>query len=448
MLRTNPRVDDSEREGAGSVPGETFAGRWRALSEIGHASAGQLYLASDVQSGERVVVKRALDADLLRNEADVLRALVHPGVVRLKERHIEASPPFLLLELVEGVDLEAFLARHGGTLDAVTLGRLLLRLCDAVAFVHAKGFLHRDLKPSNILVRPDGSPVLVDFGAALPLEQARAASLWSFVTEGYAAPEQYFTDRREGPWTDVYGLGALGHRALAGVAPAAALIRAGGARGEPLAADRGGALALRAAIDWALEPEAADRPQSVAAWRERLAAALEQAEQEVAPPPSEEATGRAGPAPQDYPPTIRVARARAGNPGPRPAEGQRDETPLRPLRWTRMLPFALLLGALVAAGVAAGLYGWPLYERYLKTEWLVDQAGGGDAITIADALARARDDAIIRIGPGTYEESLRIERPAHLIALDGASPIVAPKSGPCALVTSRTGSIAGLDLRG
>ena len=448
MLRTNPRVDDSEREGAGSVPGETFAGRWRALSEIGHGSAGQLYLASDVQSGERVVVKRALDADLLRNEADVLRALVHPGVVRLKERHVEASPPFLLLELVEGVDLEAFLGRHGGTLDAVTLGRILLRLCDAVAFVHAKGFLHRDLKPSNILVRPDGSPVLVDFGAALPLEQARAASLWSFVTEGYAAPEQYFTDRREGPWTDVYGLGALGHRALAGVAPAAAQIRAGGARGEPLAADRDGALALRAAIDWALEPEAADRPQSVAAWRERLAAALEQAEQEVAPPPSEEATGPAGSAPQDCPPTIRVARARAGNPGLSAAEGQRDETPLRPRRWARMLPFALLLGALVAAGVAAGLYGWPLYERYLKTEWLVDQAGGGDAITIADALARARDDAIIRIGPGTYEESLRIERPAHLVALDGASPIVAPKSGPCALVTSRTGSIAGLDLRG
>ncbi|MGH6920517.1 MAG: serine/threonine-protein kinase, partial [Geminicoccaceae bacterium] len=226
MLRANPRVDDHQRQGAGSVPDEIFAGRWRAVSEIGRGSTGQLYLASDVDGDERIVVKRAADALLLRNEADVLSALVHPGVVRLKERHDEASPPFLLLELVEGADLEAYLSRHGGTLDEITLGRLLLRLCDAVAFVHARGFLHRDLKPGNVLIRPDGSPVIVDFGAALRLEQAGADSLWSFVTDGYAAPEQYFADQREGPWTDVYGLGALGHRALTGSAPAAALIRA------------------------------------------------------------------------------------------------------------------------------------------------------------------------------------------------------------------------------
>jgi parallel beta-helix repeat protein len=447
MLRTDPRVHDSERQGSGSVSGETFAGRWRALAEIGHGSTGRLFLARDVESGERVVVKRALDADLLRNEADVLRTLAHPGVVRLKERHDAASPPFLLLELVEGTDLEAFLGQHGGTLDALTLGRLLLRLCDAVAFVHDRGFLHRDLKPANVLVRPDGSPVLVDFGAALPLKQAGAASLWSFVTEGYAAPEQYFTDRREGPWTDVYGLGALGHRALAGSAPAAALIRAGGARGEPLAAVRDGALALREAIDWALEPEAADRPQSVAAWRERLVAAIEQAEQAAAPPRSQQAAGRAEAGQEDYPPTIRVARARAGNPAPRAAEGQRETVPAEPRR-ARVLPLVLVLAALAAAGVAVGVYGWPLYERYVKTEWLVDQAGGGDATTIAGALARARDGAVIRIGPGTYAESLRIERPVTLIALEGATPVLAPESGPCALVTSPTGAIAGLDLRG
>jgi parallel beta-helix repeat protein len=447
MLRTDPRVHDSERPGVGSVPGETFAGRWRALAEIGRGSSGQLYLASDVQSGERVVVKRALDAKLLRHEADVLSGLAHPRVVRLKERHDAASPPFLLLELIEGMDLEAFLGRHGGTLDAITLGRLLLGLCDAVAFVHAKGFLHRDLKPGNVLIRPDGSPVIVDFGAALPLSEAGAGSLWSFVTDGYAAPEQYFADQREGPWTDVYGLGALGHRALAGSAPAAALIRAGGARGEPLAAHGARAGALREVIDWALEPEAAERPQSVAAWRERLVAAIEQAEQEVAPEHSEEA-GRAPAGADDYPPTIRVARVRAGNAAPRVAEGQADVAPARPRLRVRVLPLALILAALAAAAVAAGLYGRPLYERYVKSEWLVDQAGGGDVATISDALARARDDAIIRIGPGTYEESLRIERPASLIAAEGASPVVAPASGPCALVTSRTASIAGLDLRG
>jgi parallel beta-helix repeat protein len=443
MLRTDPRVHDSERQGAGTVPGEVLAGRWRILSEIG--SNGQLCLAANVETGEQAVVKRAPDAGLLRHEAEVLGALAHPGVVRLKARHDAASPPFLLLDLVEGTDLETWLGQHGGTLAPVTLGRLLLRLSDVVAFVHGQGFLHRDLKPGNVLIRPDGSPVLVDFGAALPREQAGAGSTWSFVTEGYAAPEQYFADQREGPWTDVYGLAAIGHRALTGSPPAAALIRAGGARGEPLAADGARALALRAALDWALEPDAAERPQSIAAWRERLATALAQAEQELAP--AADSAARPGSAQDDYPPTIRVARRRSGIAGRRAADAPREPPARRPRR-ARILVLALLLAALAAAGVAANLYGRPLYERYLKSEWLVDQAGGGDAVTIAAALARARDDAIIRIGPGTYEESLRIERPVSLIALEGATPVVAPTSGPCVLVTSRTGTIAGLDLRG
>jgi parallel beta-helix repeat protein len=440
ILTSNPRVDRQERKGAGSVPGELFAGRYQAMAEIARGATGQLFLASDLEQGGQVVVKRAADAARVRNEADVLSALVHPNVARLNERHDTATPPFLLLELVEGADLEAFLGRQGGTLDESTLGRLLLQLCDTVAFVHARGFLHRDLKPGNVLIRPDGSPVIVDFGAALPLAQAGAGEPWSFVTEGYAAPEQYFADRPEGPWTDVYGLGAIGYRALAGHAPAPALIRAGGALGEPLAAGGARAPALRRAIDWALEPEAADRPQSVAAWRERLAAAIEEAQEDVASPAS---TSTA--ASEEYPPTIRVARARHGNPGRRTADRPHDAAPTAPRR-VRMLPIALVLGVLAALAGAA-VYGWPLYERYVKTEWLVDQAGAGDATTISDALLRARDDAIIRVGPGTYRESLRFERPANLMAQDGAAPVVAPESGPCALVTSRTGSITGFDLR-
>ncbi|HEX5079843.1 MAG TPA: right-handed parallel beta-helix repeat-containing protein, partial [Geminicoccaceae bacterium] len=158
------------------------------------------------------------------------------------------------------------------------------------------------------------------------------------------------------------------------------------------------------------------------------------------------ATAGADAAPADVPPTVRVARARASPPPPA-VRRPRDAALRRPRR-ARLLPLALILVALAAAGVAAPLYGWPLYERYVKAEWLVDQAGGGDATRIADALGRARDDAIIRIAPGTYRESLRIERPAQLVAVEGATPVVAPESGPCALVTSRGGSIVGLDLRG
>jgi parallel beta-helix repeat protein len=444
MLSSNSRVRKHEqRQGGAALPDELFAGRYQAVSGLGRGSIGQLYLAREIASGVRVVVKRATDPSLVRHEADVLAALEHPNVVRLKERHDDSSPPFLVLEAVEGTDLEAFLSARGGTLDETTLGRLLLQLADTVAFVHARGLLHRDLKPGNVLVRADGSPVVVDFGAALPLDQAGSARLWSFVTEGYAAPEQYFADQGEGPWTDVYGLGAIGYRALAGHAPTPALIRAGGAPGEPLANGRNSASELRRAIDWALEPDAADRPQTMTQWRDSLAAALKEAEARATP-----ASDRRDPVLDDYPPTIRVERASRREAARKTlAQGLDAATP-PPRRSVRLLPIALTLAVLAAGLIAAGVYAWPLYERYVKTEWLVDPAGGGDATTIADALARAGDGAIIRVGPGTYQESLRIERPVRLIALEGgAAPIVAPESGPCALVTSRAGAIVGLDLR-
>ena len=104
-----------------------------------------------------------------------------------------------------------------------------------MAAIHAAGWLHRDLKPANVLLRSDGIPVLVDFGAALPIGES--ATLETEVTDGYGAPEQYLTDAREGPWTDVYGLGAIAYRALCGRAPLSAPARL---RGEamPLAMDQ------------------------------------------------------------------------------------------------------------------------------------------------------------------------------------------------------------------
>ena len=151
------------------------------------------------ESGERVVVKRGREAGAAAPRgggagASTIRASSgsRSGMTRPRRPFWSSNGRW------QGS--RGLLGPHGGTLDAIALGRLLLRLCDAVAFVHARGLLHRDLKPANVVVRPDGSPVLVDFGAALPLERpAPAAS--ELVTDGYAAPEQYVTDgaRDRGP---------------------------------------------------------------------------------------------------------------------------------------------------------------------------------------------------------------------------------------------------------
>ncbi len=120
------------------------------------------------------------------------------------------------------------------------------------------------------------APVIVDFGAAAAIGTL-AATLDSEVTDGYAAPEQYLSDAAEGPWTDVYGLGAIAYRALCGHAPVPAPARL---RGEvmPLAMDSAGrhAEALCRAIDWALALEVKERPQTVEDWSAALGISSEE----------------------------------------------------------------------------------------------------------------------------------------------------------------------------
>ena len=185
--------------------------------------------------------------------------------------------------------------------------RLLERLSAAVAAIHAAGWLHRDLKPANVMVRADGAPVIVDFGAASPFGQHTEPPSDSALTEGYAAPEQYLTDRPEGAWTDVYGLGAIAYRALFGEPPLPAPERL---RGEAmaLAMDRAGqhAEALCRALDWALALDVTARPQSVADWSAALSVAA--ADVGAAPPNTPASRPAAAALRDDCPPTVRVRR--------------------------------------------------------------------------------------------------------------------------------------------
>jgi serine/threonine protein kinase len=233
--------------------------------------SGGAGIARDGATGERVFLKWSSAPDRLIREAAILKVLDHPGIVRLRALRRGADQGVLVLDLVEGQSLEAVCAQAGGRLDADTLTALARELALAVAAIHQAGYLHRDLKPGNVVVRPDGRPVIVDLGAALPLDQARAAPPDSLVTDGYAAPEQYLCDQPEGPWTDVYGLGALCYRALTGHAPPPAPQRLRGATMTPaLEADDDYPEPLRRAIDRALALPTGERPQSVAEWAEML----------------------------------------------------------------------------------------------------------------------------------------------------------------------------------
>jgi hypothetical protein len=174
------------------------------------------------------------------------------------------------MELVQGDTLGARL-RQRGRLPAPEIERIVRPVLDGLEKIHAASFVHRDIKPDNILLDKDGQPTLIDFGAARAAIAGRTAALTGIFTPGYAAIEQ-FTDTRQGPWTDIYGLSATLYQAITGEKPPSAIDRVLDDKYAPLAKrpPAGFAPALLAGIDrgMAVRPEA--RPQTIAAWRAML----------------------------------------------------------------------------------------------------------------------------------------------------------------------------------
>jgi len=137
--------------------------------------------------------------------------------------------------------------------------------------VHGAGFMHRDIKPGNIIITAKGAPVLVDFGAARQEVGGKSRSITRVVTPGYAPIEQYSMRGKQGPWTDIYALGAVAYRAITGDAPPDATERVRGDDMPPAAEAAHGqySASLLRAIDWALAVDEDRRPQGDA-WRRAL----------------------------------------------------------------------------------------------------------------------------------------------------------------------------------
>jgi hypothetical protein len=181
-----------------------------------------VFEAEHAQLGARRAVKVLLqDTPDLRarfeREAHVLAKTRHPGVVRIHAVESEGSLDYLVLDLVEGSDLEARL-RRDGVLPVPEVVRLGREVATALAHVHGLGLVHRDLKPANVLLQPSGEAVLTDFGIARDAEEKRLTASGALVgTPHYMAPEQ--VDPRRGPISgksDVFALGALLHELLCG----------------------------------------------------------------------------------------------------------------------------------------------------------------------------------------------------------------------------------------
>jgi serine/threonine protein kinase len=288
-----------------ALPGGSELLWYRIQEVLGQGTFGITYLAEDLSDGRLVAIKEYLPPQVARcgqwqgvqplsdvlfddytaglarfvAEAENLYRFEHPHIVRVMDLFEANNTAYLVMAYEEGESLQSILSRRA-TLSESEILRILFPLLDALEALHELSFAHRDVKPSNIFIRHNGSPVLLDFGSARHIAPTEAHTLTNLVSPGYAPIEQYSSSpEKQGPWTDIYALGATLYRAVTGAIPAQATARAealvhdGNDPHAPATECAAGLYSegLLLAIDWALQLKSQDRPQSVEAWRRAFA---------------------------------------------------------------------------------------------------------------------------------------------------------------------------------
>jgi TPR repeat protein len=199
-------------------------------------------------------------------EARTLAQFEHPSIVRVTRVFEANATAYMVMGFEQGQNFEAWLKNLGRPPNQQELDAIAVPLLSALETMHASDFLHRDIAPDNIVIRSDGAPVLLDFGAARRAVAERTRMMTGIVKVGYSPHEQYSANSRlQGPWSDVYALGATLYRAVVGQPPEEATLRVGEDRMVPAALAAKGTYrpGFLAAIDACLRVRQTDRPQSI-----------------------------------------------------------------------------------------------------------------------------------------------------------------------------------------
>ena len=277
---------------------------YHIIKILGHGGFGITYLAHDANLDQQVAIKEYLPTDLAVRENDIsvhpvseehresyewglerfiseartLAKFKHPNIVRVLSVFTENNTAYMIMEYEHGEPMDALL-KNRKTSEEKKLKSILMPMLDGLEQVHKEGFIHRDIKPPNIYIRTDGSPVLLDFGSARQSLGIQTKTLTTLVSPGYAPFEQYTSKSdKQGPWTDIYGLGATLYRAVTGIGPIDAMDRSEAllhtnkdvyVSASKIAHDKYSEEFL-AAIDHALMFKTDERPQSISEWRSEI----------------------------------------------------------------------------------------------------------------------------------------------------------------------------------
>ncbi|HEV8324074.1 MAG TPA: protein kinase [Myxococcota bacterium] len=262
---------------------------YELVALLGHGGMGRVYRGLHLPSRQPVAIKTlrselrgdALRKRLLLNEATAAAQLRHPNIVELLDvGRDEQGTPFLVMELVEGQDLEAWALEWPGW---PAVARAFDDALAGLVAAHAAGVIHRDLKPGNLLLALDGRVKIADFGIAQVRDPVRSEGETDgpVGTPAYMAPEQFVGSAGTGPWTDLYAVGVMLHHLITGYEPfpQARFLRLMALKltqQAPPAVPRPGLEAppeLLALVDELLRTDPRRRPRFAQEVRERLGAA-------------------------------------------------------------------------------------------------------------------------------------------------------------------------------
>lgn len=296
--RTQAPLNDDEMN---ALPPGTRFGALELLRTLGLGGFGIVYLAQDHALDRQVAIKEYMPGQLARriqgsqvsvrsgsyqetfelgrrsfvNEARLLARFDHRSILKVYQFWEANGTAYMAMPFLQGQTLRQVRQAMKSAPDQSWLLRVLLPVMDGLAVLHAEQVYHRDIAPDNILLPDDGSdPILLDFGAARRVISDRTQAVTAILKPSYAPIEQYAESAglRQGPWTDIYALGAVMLYLLSGRTPPPATARAIHDDYRPLRdqALPGFSPALLAAVDWALCVRPMDRPQSMAQLRAAL----------------------------------------------------------------------------------------------------------------------------------------------------------------------------------
>ncbi len=292
------RVAPTEHD---ALPAGTRFGEFEIIRVLGVGGFGIVYLAQDHSLERQVALKEYMPAALaargvgamvtvrassfaetyavgLRSfvkEARLLARFDHPSLVKVYRFWEDNGTAYMVMPYLPGRTLRDARRAMTGPPDEAWIRGVLAPLLDVLELLHREGVFHRDIAPDNILLPSEGAPILLDFGAARRVINDRTQSLTAILKPSYAPIEQYaeMAAMRQGPWTDIYALGAVLHYLLFGVPPAPATARAVQPDAQPIEQRVVPGVSPRfvSVVAWMLGVRPLERPQNIASLRAALA---------------------------------------------------------------------------------------------------------------------------------------------------------------------------------